>query len=348
MHRVAFFLIPLILSAAHCFADEDLASVPFGETSKWLRGEFGEGATLVRAGRTATGIVVEGSGSGVLSTPVSYCYAAQTPNNFPRSITARLESFDGPADGSAGISIREFSPDPLSTIFMDLIYTPDGKLHRQGWTWSVDEIVGPDIIADITLPVWLQVEYVGGGLFTRWSTDGETWQDFGGDIPGTLPDEARPMLIVASGSDQGLACAHFDKVWLSGGDADDNGIHDGWEIREFGRLVGDDARRDLDGDTITVRDEWLTDGDPFVSELPRQLSVVRNGEDQVEVSLEGAPILWQLQATDSLDTPWVGIANAFGGRALILPDEGKPERFFRAVFTLPGNDPLPFELQGDG
>ena len=82
--------------------------------------------------------------------------------------------------------------------------------------------------------------------------------------------------------------------------------------------------------------------------MPRQLSVIRDGEGQVEVSLGGTPILWQLQATESLDTPWRGVTSAFGGRALIVPDEGEPERFFRAVFTRPGNDPLPFELQGDG
>lgn len=329
------------LSIMTCGAEE----VPFSPASAWKAGAEGPGAGLVSAGRVEKGIVLEGKGGGLRSTPAGYCYAAQSVQAFSRSITTRLDSYSGPAGGSAGISIREASAAGTSAVFMDLLYTPDGKLHLQGATWS--GTVQPVSVAQITLPVWLQIEYQGGGLMAEWSSNGKTWYKIGGVLPGTLSQLARPMLTLASGSPDVSAEARFEGTWLSGGDADDNGIFDGWEMKEFGHLIGDDAQKDLDGDSLSVRYEWLTGTNPFLPEAPKRLSLLRNNDGGLVVSLEGSSIPWELQVADSLSGPWETLTNVYDIRSPVrlVPDNGKPARFFRASF-LPGwaDDPLPSDL----
>ena len=180
-----------------------------------------------------------------------------------------------------------------------------------------------------------------------WSSDGISWNKVGEVLPGTLSPLARPMLTLASGSLEISALACFEGIWLSGGDADDNKIFDGWEMREFRRLIGDDAREDLDGDSLSVHYEWLTGTSPVLPESPKQLSLLRNDDGGAVISLAGPLIPWELQTADSLTGPWETLNNIYEIRSpmRLIPDNGKPARFFRAAF-LPSlaDDPLPSEL----
>lgn len=344
---ISIFLVLGWLSCMACPGQEQVI-LPFPITSTWQAGSEGQGAAWVRAGRVGKAIVLEGKGSGLRSTASGYWFAAQTVRAFDRAITARLDSYSGPAGGSAGISIRKASLAGGGSVFMDLLYTPDGQLHLQGATWS--RTAQPVSVAQITLPVWLQIEYRGGALIAGWSSDGIHWNKIGDALAGTLSQLARPMVTLASGSPEVSARAGFEGIWLSGADADDNGIFDGWEMKTFRRLIGDDAGKDLDGDSLSVLYEWLTGTSPFLPETPKRLSLLRNGDGGFLVSLDGAAIPWELEAADSLIGPWESLAQVYDIRSPVrlVPDNGKPARFFRASF-LPGwsDDPLPSDLPAE-
>ena len=367
-----FCLLRLLLCSAVLSAGTvAVGEVPIGETSSWKK--FGEGDGGVEAAaRDGTALLLSGRGSGLTGDGGRAVLFHQTESLLWRtgtSITAKLVSLTG-AGGTpeAGIRMEVRPSDVLFSpgIGMRLIYSTDGTLRSEGKIYTY-EVTPPPPATGLTLPLYLRVEWDNGGLRGLYSQDGVTWTavsgwlgwdegvpfEAGSALPVTLPPVAYPALMVSSRGNAQAAEARFDEVTICGGDADENGIADGWEKLNFGRLIGADASADSDRDGMTNRDEWLWNKNPHKQDAKPQLVAEPLPDGKLRLVLEGyesngmVGFYGTFQTAASPTGPWTDEPHWLIGDwhpPLYLPNwtviPAPGHYFYRVKANIPFNDPL--------
>ncbi len=247
--------------------------VPFPAGSLWYAS--GEGATLVRGGRINGRILLEGTGTSVNPGTASRVTARQATRFFRRAVQTKLESFTAlnPA-AEAGIGLE-------AGVGMRLVVTPGGTLWMEGRTFSPGTVSGGPVTG-LSFPLWLRVTYLGGGTKAEYSQNGTAWTQIGGLMPLTFP-EGYALLLCTSGSLVQTGCALFADTAISGGDADENGVLDGYEMQNFGRLTGPGTLLDADGDGRSLITEWLQGTNSAVADAPPYFEMQPVGDGRVDL-----------------------------------------------------------------
>jgi len=178
-------------------------------------------------------------------------------------IKLRIDTVTGPPGSQAAITLRDRVEIPYiagATLFVDT----EGGIGVTQQTWEPYLQNLPD--EPMTFPFWTQISWDGGGFVCAISQDNVTWQVIV-SFAITFPPAAYDLAIQSSVDDE-ETCAVFSEVTLVGGDANDNGITDGWEVRNFGDVLKIADSDDPDSDGRSNRQEWLDITDPNLPDQP--------------------------------------------------------------------------------
>jgi hypothetical protein len=157
--------------------------------------------------------------------------------------------------------------------------------------------------------------------------------------------------LVSSQGNAAPALATFDNVWIAGGDADDNGILDGWEMEHFGRLLGASASEDPDADGSSNLEEWMWHLDPKSRDMKPSLECQTLPDGRLRLQLPDYDIFWEQVTFESaltLEGPWTTVEGVsrlgippYWLTATVTP--AGSAQFFRARKVAPysSNDPAP-------
>lgn len=355
------------ISAVYAAGGE--APIPEGSSWKALH----EGGVVTGAARDGSAIILRGTGSGLAGEGGKAVLSHQTGQPMWQnqcSVTVKLTSLNG-AGGNAEAGVR-METGPSDILFgpgtgMRLIYRSSGTLHCEAgiYTWGVHP---PPGVTGLSLPLYLRVEWNSGGLTGLYSQDGITWTpvngwigedeseffDAGTTLPVTLPPAAYPALMVSSQGDAQPAEARFEDIYICGGDADENGIADGWEKAKFGRLIGAEAASDPDGDGMTMREEWQWRKEPAVHDAKPHLITAMQPDGKLLLTLAGyetggwVGFYGTFQSAASPGGPWTDLPGwnieppappLYLPAWKIAPQPGR--QFYRVKAGIPTDDPLP-------
>lgn len=252
----------ICFSFGFLLADE-IQLTPFIPSSKWHPVPEG----LV-AGRSGDAIVLQSSSEELLM------IGQKGPDSGP-GIMLRIDSVTGPPGSRAAVTLRDRIETPYiagATLYIN----PEGGLGVTQETWEPYLQNLPE--EPMAFPFWTQISWgANGGFVCAVSQDKVTWQEIV-SFPITFPPAAYDLAIQSS-KDGEEACAVFSEVTLLGGDANDNGITDGWEVQNFGRVLKIADSDDPDSDGRNNRQEWLDLTDPTEHDQPivHTLTKMENG-----------------------------------------------------------------------
>jgi hypothetical protein len=140
---------------------------------------------------------------------------------------------------------------------------------------------------------------------------GAAYQSFAGSLPFTLAPRPGPAVatIYAKFRDAALneSTVEHDSILLHvGGDADNDGLPDAWELRYWGHLLfGPDDDSDRDG--FSNREEFRNGWDPTDPRSPRRTSVmsIRLAGDEVLIEYKGT-----LRSSEQVTGPYLPVPGA--------------------------------------
>jgi len=140
---------------------------------------------------------------------------------------------------------------------------------------------------------------------------GAAYQSFAPSLPFTLAPRPGPAVatIYAKFRDAALneSTVEHDSILLHvGGDADNDGLPDSWELRYFGHL-GFGPNDDPDRDNFSNREEFRNGWDPTDPRSPRRTSVmsIRRSGDEVIIEYEGT-----LRSSEQVTGPYLPVSGA--------------------------------------